>query len=46
MGFAVAAYVVVWIVLFLYVLRLTGKNRKLTQEVEGLKGAIAERRKE
>ena len=46
MGFVVAAYVVVWVVLFLYMLWLTGKNRKLAQEVEGLKGAIAERRKE
>lgn len=46
MGFVVTAYVIVWVALFLYVFWLTGKNTKLAQEVEALKGAIAERRKE
>ena len=46
MGFAAAAYVIVWVALFLYVFWLARKSRKLAQEVEALREAIAGRREE
>ncbi len=46
MGFLIAAYVIVWVALFAYVLWLTGKSRKLAEDVELLKGAMKGRRDE
>jgi CcmD family protein len=35
-----AAYAVVWIGLFLYLLRLTGRTRRIEDEVEALRRAV------
>jgi len=43
MGFMVAAYLVVWAGLFLYVFWLARKSRKLAEEVKALREAIVRR---
>jgi len=42
MEFVISAYLIVWIFVFLYMLCLAAKQSKLARDVEELKQAIAE----
>jgi CcmD family protein len=43
MGYLTAAYVVFWAVTFLFVIRMTLRQKELQREMESLKRALEER---
>jgi len=45
MTFLFVAYTVVWVVLFLYLLSLSGRQKRIDREIESLRQAIDDKKR-